>query len=51
MDLIAVASLEQIKDVMDEVVDPDDGIVAELRQRDVGAGVIVVVDRHGVASR
>ena len=51
MDLIAVAGLEQIEEVMDEVVDLDDGIVAELRQRDVGSGVIVIVGRHGDASR
>jgi hypothetical protein len=51
MDLIAVAGFEQVEEVMDEVVDLDDGIVAELRQRDVGRGVIVVVGRHGDASR
>jgi hypothetical protein len=28
MDLIAVAGLEEVQDVMDEVVDLDDGIVA-----------------------
>ena len=36
--------------MIDEVVDLDDGIVAELRQRDVGSGAIVGVGRHGDAS-
>jgi len=33
MDLVAVTGLEQTEEVVDEVVDLDDGIVAELRQR------------------
>lgn len=43
MDLIAVVSLEQVEDVGDEVVDLNDGIVAEPGQRDGGGGVIVIV--------
>ena len=34
MDLIAVASLEEVEHVMDEVVDLHDGIVAETGQRE-----------------
>jgi len=50
MDLIAVASLEQIEEVVDEVVDLDDGIVAESRQRDrCGVQVVVVFGHVGGA--
>ena len=41
MDLVAVARLEQIEEMPDEVVDLHDGVVAEPWHRDGGAGVIV----------
>lgn len=47
MDLIAVARLEQVEEVIDEVVDLNDGIVAERGHRDVGAGAAVSVVGHG----
>ena len=46
MDLIAVAGLEQIEDVGDEVVDLDCGIVDELWLPDRRVGVVVGVHRH-----
>ena len=46
MDLIAVPGLEQVEEVVDEVVDLNDGIVAEPGQRDVGGGRVVVVGLH-----
>ena len=45
MDLIAVARLEQVEEVRNEVVDLDDGIVAESRHWDVGG--MVRVRWHG----
>lgn len=47
MDLIAVESLRQVEEVLDEVVDLHEGLVAEVWHRDVGAVVVVAAHRHG----
>jgi hypothetical protein len=46
MDLVAVAGFEQIQDVMDEVVDLDDGIVTEPGHVDVAWYKVVGVRVH-----
>src|SRR5438045_1786692 len=54
MDLVAVASLEQIEDVMEEVVDLHDSVVTEPRQRDAAGGWEVGAGRgsgHQVGAR
>ena len=43
MDLIAVSSLEQIEEVVDEVVDLDDGVIGESGHGDGGEIVAAVV--------
>ena len=43
MDLIAVAGLEQVEEVVDEVVDLDDCVVGELGHGDGGEIVAAVV--------
>lgn len=42
MDLVAVVSLEEMEDVVEEVMDLDDGLIGERRQidRDVGGAGI-----------
>ena len=47
VDLVAVAGLEQVEEVADEVVDLNDGVVAESGHGDRGAGGIVWVCGHG----
>ena len=43
MDLVAVARLEEVEEVSNEVVDLDDGVITEARHRDVCAHGLVWV--------